>query len=422
MTDLAREVRSLAGLWGAWRIVRTNGSQSASRETVESIRRFEEHAERHLGRIARQLREDRFRFSEATGVPVPRSGKQPRPIVVTAIQDRIVQRRILDVLQAQPALLDFLLVPTSFGGIKGRGVREALSAAISAMQSGARFFLRSDIKDFFSNIPKAIPLAILDERLPAGAGFRRLLHEAVDVELENLAELGSMASLFPLSETGVAQGSCLSLLLGNILLHDFDRQMNGRGIVCLRYVDDFLLLGPTQSHVMKAFDSASGLLTKMGLSAYDPRTAPEKSEMGPIQSGFTFLGAHVIPGLVRPSSRAQAKLLQVVEQILGESERQLSAAVRADFDRRYSVSSTLHHIGNVLKGWAEQYSFCNSRDVFVNLNTKVTARVRRYRQTAKRCDFSLDELGRSRALGVPPLTDAKRRPIEWRTDLDEETA
>lgn len=419
MTDLYREVRSLPGLWGAWRAVRENGRRSGSRETAKAISAFDESAECHLNRIARQLREDRFRFSKAIGLPIKRPGKPPRPIVITTIQDRIVQRRILDILQERPEIIEFLLTPTSFGGIKGRGVREAMKVAIHEIQSGKGYYLRSDIENFFSNIPKAIPLTVLDERLPASGGFRKLLHEAVNVELANLAELGPLVSLFPLSGIGVAQGSCLSLLMGNILLYEFDRRMNDRGIVCLRYVDDFLLLGPSHAHVVKAFESASRLLTDLGLTAYDPRTAPDKAETGWIQSGFTFLGCHVVPGLIRPSSRAQRRLLEAVDKILGESMRRLSGARSTDFDRKHSVATTLQHLGNVLEGWREQYSFCNDGDAFLNLNSKVVARVRKYMEAVRRAHASLDELGRFRALGVSPLVDRRHRPIEWAIKLDE---
>ncbi len=85
-------------------------------------RASEEHADRHLARIAAQLREGRFVFAQARGIACERPGKGPRPIVVAPIESRIVQRAILDVLRALPGLSAAdLEAPTSFGGVPGRG-------------------------------------------------------------------------------------------------------------------------------------------------------------------------------------------------------------------------------------------------------------------------------------------------------------
>jgi hypothetical protein len=410
--DLYRDVGSVPGLWDAWKVVRRSGQQSASRETVEEISRFEEHAQRHLNRISRQLREDRFQFDKAIGVPVRRLGKPPRPIIVATVENRIVQRRILDILQRQEDLIEFLVTPTSFGGIRGRGVRHAVSLVLREIQQEKRYFLRSDIVNFFDSIPKAVPLKVLDERLAPSPAFRKLLRDAVHIELQNLAELGQLVDLFPVSDIGVAQGSCLSLLMGNILLNQFDRLLNDRGVICVRYVDDFLLLGPSEGHVLKAFESALRVLKDLGLTAYDPRDRGDKAEVGPVRNGFTFLGCRIIPGLVRPSRRAQKKLLTSVDKILGESRRRLSTAANPHFDRRYSVSNSIHHLANVIHGWREQYAFCNDGVAFEHLDKKVVARVRRYLHTVRQAGARFDDLAQLRALGVSLLVDRTHRPTK----------
>jgi hypothetical protein len=65
-------------------------------------------------------------------------------------------------------------------------------------------------------------------------------------------------------------------------LRDFDRAMNGRGVTCVRYIDDFLLLGPNQRAIEKAFGQAQKLLMEFGLRAYEPpfKGKAEASEKG----------------------------------------------------------------------------------------------------------------------------------------------
>jgi RNA-directed DNA polymerase len=74
--------------------------------------------------------------------------------------------------------------------------------------------------------------------------FLTLFESAIKVELENMAQLRKNANAFPIEDIGLAQGNCLSPLLGNLFLHSFDREMNQQpGIRCLRYIDDFIVIG-----------------------------------------------------------------------------------------------------------------------------------------------------------------------------------
>ena len=156
----------------------------------------------------------------------------------------------------------------------------AIQVLIDAINNGGKYFIRSDIKSFFTKIPKSAVLAkvrtVVDDD-----EFFELVGEAMNTELGNLESLlADERALFPLTDIGVAQGSSLSPLAGNILLSDFDIAMNQRDIVCLRYIDDFIILGPTQKAVNAAFKRALKLLSVHGLEAYDPHMTPEKAETG----------------------------------------------------------------------------------------------------------------------------------------------
>ena len=242
-------LRKTKALHSAWRKVYSNGIRSKSLDTKNLVKEFNNNAHSNIERIYRQLLHDKFKFAPAKGIPIPRPLKAPRPIVLAPIANRIVQRSILDVLQAERSIDKYVNTPFSFGAIKDyhqpKGVHNAVKAVQNAIAKSAKWYIQSDIKDFFTKIPKRMVLDIVSS-LIHDKKFIELFTAAIDVELENMVELGGKAKLFPIYEIGVAQGCCLSPLIGNILLHDFDTQMNGRRVVCLRYIDDFIILADTK--------------------------------------------------------------------------------------------------------------------------------------------------------------------------------
>jgi retron-type reverse transcriptase len=415
--DYYREVRRTRRLRNAWRIVYENGRTSKSEETRLFVKEFSIDVDTHLDRISKQLREKRFKFPPAVGIlSESRSGK-PRPIVKSPIISRIVQRAILDTLQQEPSLDNFYKIPTSFGGIKGKGlgVPGALGAAWRAMKDGASFFIRSDIEGFFTKIPRHLVLDKIKTVIHQ-PDFDHLLAEATRVELENMTTLREKASLFPSHDLGVAQGCCLSPLFGNILLEGFDRALNGRGITCLRYIDDFLILGPNRSKAVAAFGSAQTLLAELGLTAYDPSTRPDKAEMGNVKDGLKFLGCDLSIGFIRPSRESRTKLLTTIEGIFKTSIGLMGTPALLPRTGR-SVTDTLIEAGHVLQGWGNQYSFCNDRGMLKDLDSKIDSLIayylEKYRDAAEKLKKAGNPADFRRLLGVHLLADSKFAPVTF---------
>jgi len=324
-----------------------------------------------------------------------------------------VQRSILDVLQGEPAIAKFFQIETSFGGIKDRSVRKAIEAACTAISNGARFFIRSDIKKFFPNIPRDYVLSQIST-LISDTQFNSLLSKATDTELKNLEALKNQSDLFPIFEIGVAQGCCLSPLIGNILLYDFDINMNGRGITCLRYIDDFLILGPNLSKVNSAFKNAKQYLKQFKLDTYDPQTESEKAEMGEIRNGFEYLGCEIVPGLISPNKKSRKRLLSNIDQIFQRSIKLMSDPNKMYLERA-TVSETLLNVSNVLRGWGNQYSYCNNRQIIQNMDLQIDRRLEKYLAAYKRKKKELKDReflkNRRRLMGVHLLEDSKYDPI-----------
>lgn len=394
-------------LHSAWRKVRENGLRSLSSETREAIREFDASALQKIRPIDRQLRQGKFEFIPQKGVLKKRPGKNPRPLVVGAIKNRIVQRAILDVLQQVPPICATLENPFSFGGIKKRGRQQAIAALCNVVKAGDMHYIRSDIRDFFTKIPRPTVLAFLAQHIPDNK-FLDLTKRAMETTLANLDQLGEDVDLFPLADKGVAQGSPLSPLMGNILLADFDRQMNGRGITCLRYIDDFILLGQDLAKVKKAFESAQRKLAVFGMQAYDPTQEPEKAEMGETAKGLDFLGCRINPGFVQPSSTARKKLLASVDEPLKAGRRAMISAAKGASGKlpRKRFAQTLADVDNILLGWGHSFAFCNNHQLFDELDRSITQMLLSFLRSAEGL-FKVSNHAFRRVLGVHLLSDTR---------------
>lgn len=285
-----------------------------------------------------------------------------------------------------------------------------MSLVQEATHNGARYFVRSDIEGFFTNIPRADVLSFIAE-LIHDPEFLDLLGRATDTRLANLHQLGDEALLFPIEEKGVAQGSPLSPLFGNILLRDFDAAMNGRGITCPRYIDDFLLLGPGEKAVKKAFCNAQDILRGLGLRAYDPGS--EKAEAGQIEDGFDFLGCNISPGLIQPTRSARQKILRQIDSILAEGSRSTSASRDGPPKSipRQRYAQTLVLLNDVLMGWAHAYAFCNGRQSFNGIDQAVNAKIAAFRRRTDALLSSASAAESRRILGVHLLADTPMVPL-----------
>lgn len=406
-----KKVHSLTSLRSAWKKVYNNGIRSLSSETRAEVKEFAKNADSKVEKIYRQLLHRKFKFFRAKGVLLPRPGKEPRPIVKYPIQNSIVQRRILDILQTDKGIQKYFLTETSFGGIKGKRVKDAVKAVHDSMKDGHIYFIRSDIKNFFADIPKEKVLKTISAVM-RDSEIINLLERAVNAELENLTVLGNNKDFFPTHEIGVAQGCCLSPLMGNIVLNEFDEEMNSNDCVCLRYIDDFIILGKSESEVKVSFKIAQAHLKTLGLTAYDPFKYPLKSEFGKAEKGTDFLGCKIQRGSITPAKKSRKRIIEKVDEILKEGIKKLPH-VDSSTHRRWSFIGILDNVSNTLRGWGNQYSFCNNTKVIKQLDKVIDEKlIKFFKEYSKiREKLAKDPANIRRLVGVHLLIDSKYDPI-----------
>jgi RNA-directed DNA polymerase len=415
-------VRSKRALERAWRVIYENSRASPSETVKLDVEKFAENATANINALSSQISRGTFRFPPAKGIPIakqrPDGSKDRtkiRPIVLAPVQSRIVQRSILDGLATVTSLQPYAENAFSFGGIRKKtdqlaAVPAAVQGVLSAIADGGQYVMFADIRAFFTKIPKSVVTDIV-ARSTNDSEFMDFFSEAIRTELENMAELKERAQAFPIEAIGVAQGNSLSPLLGNILLHDFDQRMNEGDCVCLRYIDDFIILAPTRAAAKARMRRAVQML-----SAFEMSLSEEKSSREPISvtQKFDFLGIEFNNGFIRPSEKAIIKLENNVRERLKQSAHKMRSTKRGDLlPRGYSLAATINRIDGIVRGWGKHYQFCNDDTLFSRIDIKVQELVRQFLGEYRSIKASRDAADASMLLGIDELGRQCRSPLIW---------
>lgn len=411
MGRLFEEATKQRTLFRAWQRIKANGRRSIADETREAIESFDRDALTRTRQIQKELRSGEFDFDPQHGVTKRKSSGGKRGLVMASVRNRIVERAMLDTLQSHSDFVRSVnTLETSVGGVPNRSVPHGLQIIERAFECGKIHFVRSDISGFFDGVPRDQVLETLSKDVP-DQEFLNLLDKATTVTLGNADRLGEDRKIFPTDYEGVAQGSPLSPLFGNILLFDFDRQLNGRGVVCIRFVDDFVIMSSSQAKCNAAFKSAKRFLDRAGLKCHDPfsdETSRDKAEFGDANAGgFSFLGYDCAPGQFQPSHKARNNLLAKVKVHLkaGEDAIKHVRKNKNSFAARSRYVQTLAVVDSVVRGWGEAFAYGNAPQTLRDLDKKIDELLEGFRSWYRKQTRSMTEEDKRRTGGVGLLQD-----------------
>ncbi|WP_210284141.1 reverse transcriptase domain-containing protein [Aureimonas phyllosphaerae] len=414
-------MQSKATLHKAWRVIQENAQTSTSLDVREEVDKFAADPQKNINQLSGQLSAGSFRFPEAKGIPVAKKNADGtksakfRPLVLASLRSRIVQRAVLEALDTVSGLKPYFHNPHSFGGIQKQkdglaAVPAAVQAVLTAIGNGATHVAFADIRAFFTKIPKPHVTEII-ATVTGDPEFMALFADAIKLELSNMAELKEKAQAFPIESIGVAQGNSLSPLLGNILLHDFDRQMNEGDCVCIRYIDDFIILAPSAAAAKARMKLAIGILAKFGMTLSEEKSTTEPLR---VSDQFDWLGIEFNNGLLRPSKKAISKLELNVQKRFNESAKGMrETKPGGPIARKHSLVATLNRTDSIIRGWGKHYRFCNDEALFARIDAKMARLVGAFLGEYRDIKNRRDAKDAASLLGIDELARQKRQPLIW---------
>jgi RNA-directed DNA polymerase len=318
---------------------------------------YEADFERNIEDLHHRVHWGAYRALPSRRVYIPKPDGRQRPLAVAALEDKIVQRAVVALLNAIYEE-DFLGI--SYGFRPGRGAHDALDALCVGIGSKkVSFILDADIRSFFDEISQEWLIRFLEHRI----GDRRIIRLIQKWLKAGILEDGDIA----VSDRGTGQGSVISPLLANIYLHyaldlwavRWRRRQATGDMIIVRFADDFIAGFQHESDARRFLDEMRKRLQEFALSLHPEKTrliefgrfAAERRRrrgLGKPET-FNFLGFTFICGNTRAGKfqlqrktrrdRMQAKLREIKEalrrcmhQPIPEQGKWLGRVVRGYFN------------------------------------------------------------------------------------------
>src|SRR5271168_2780754 len=231
---------------------------------------YEQSLDRRIENLHARVKSGAYRAQPSRRSYIPKEDGTRRPLAVTALEDKIVQRAVAAVLN-EIYEADFL--GFSYGFRPGRGQHDGLDALYVGISSKkVNFILDADIRSFFTEVSQEWVVRFLGHRI----GDKRILRL-----IQKWLRAGVLEDqVVTIEEKGTGQGSVISPLLANVYLHYvFDlwaerwRRREATGdMIMIRYADDLIVGFQHETDARRFWDAMRERLREFSLSLHPDKT------------------------------------------------------------------------------------------------------------------------------------------------------
>ena len=323
--------------------------QAAPGVDGETWQHYGEAIEENLQNLSHRLKRGAYRAKPVRRVYIPKADGRRRPLGVTALEDKIVQRATVEVLNA---IYETDFLGFSYGFRPGRGQHKALNALFRGLyERQVNWVLDLDVRSFFDRLSHDWLVKFLQHRI-ADRRVLRLIQKWLSA---GVMEDGKRIVL----EEGSPQGGSASPLLANVYLHYvFDlwvqswRKKRAQGdVIVVRFADDTLVGFQFKSDAEKFWTELKERMEKFCLELHPEKTrllefgrhAAENRKLRGLGNpeAFDFLGFTHICGKTKKGRFA------VIRQTVRKRLQAKLKAVKAELRQR--MHDPIPEVGKWLK-------------------------------------------------------------------------
>jgi RNA-directed DNA polymerase len=332
---------------------------------------IKDYLKQHWPAIREQLLKGTYEPKPVRRVEIPKPDGGVRKLGIPTVLDRFIQQAVMQVLQRR---WDRTFSDHSYGFRPGRSAHQAVAQAQQYIAEGHGWCVDLDLEKFFDRVNHDKLMGQIAKRVED----RRLLKLIRAFLNAGVMENGLVSP----SVEGTPQGGPLSPLLSNLVLDEFDRELERRGHRFVRYADDSNIYVRSERAGQRVMESITRFITqKLKLKVNETKSAVARPQERKFL-GFRFTAGPEVKRAIAP--KALDRFKQRVREI----------TVRA---KGVSMETTMEELAPYMRGWRSYFGFCETPEVLVALTRWVRLRLRaalwRQWQTPRRRLAALRELG-----------------------------
>ena len=311
------------------RVKINKGAPGIDKMTVEEI---DEYFNLYKEEIKQSIFEKKYKPQPVKRVYIPKANGKKRPLGISTVKDRVIQQAIAQKLSH---IYDNQFSENSYGYRPKRSAQDTITKTLQYLNEGYEWVIDLDIKAYFDTVNHDKLISILREDVNDSTTLHLIRAYLRAGVMEN--------GLAKANTIGMPQGGPLSVILSNVYLDKFDKELENRGLRFVRYADDsniFVKSEMAANRVMKSV--TSWLERKLFLKV----SATKTKVVRPTDSnflGFTYY-KNSTEWKCRPTQR---------------SKKNLYDKCRKELIRKKCVARpnaiTFKKINQIMRGWINYY-------------------------------------------------------------------
>jgi RNA-directed DNA polymerase len=315
-----------------------------------TVHELPEFLKQHWPAIREQLLSGAYEPQPVKRVDIPKPDGGVRKLGIPTVLDRFIQQAVMQVLQRR---WDRTFSDHSYGFRPGRSAHQAVEAAKQYIAAGYRWCVDLDLEKFFDRVSHDKLMAKIAERV----SDKRVLKLIRAFLTAGVLEDGLVSP----GDEGTPQGGPLSPLLSNVVLDEFDRELERRGLRFARYADDSNIYVRSRRAGERVMASLKRFITtKLKLKVNEQKSTVARPWERKFL-GFSFTNTGVPKRRIAPKAvdRFQERVRELTRRTRGVSTERMAAELT-----RY------------LRGWIGYFGKCETPSVLQSLEQWVRRRLR----------------------------------------------
>ena len=308
----------------------------------------------HNHELTERIRKGKYTPSPVKRVEIPKPDGGVRKLGIPTVIDRIIQQATLQ--QLMP-IYEPLFSEDSFGYRPGRGAKDAIFRIKEYIEQGYTRAVVLDLSKYFDTLNHTILLNLLRKQVK---------DERVVQMVKRYLKSGVMENgVVTETKEGSPQGGNLSPLLANVYLNEFEWEFHRRGVPCIRYADDIVLLAKSERAAERLLESSTKYLEgtlKLKVNREKSRTVSVYAIRNFKFLGFCF-GKNGKGIYIRVHRKSWKKAKDKLRRLTSRS-------------RCGSIIRTMEKIKVYMRGWLNYYGIADMKNNIESLNGWLYRRIR----------------------------------------------